>query len=92
MFIDIFSGMSGVEYSARNLIDDIDRNAEINFNSVLARLVGGKRTNYFSRQSRETRCYGAIVSFNNTADYRTHVHQAVFCQNPRMYTKVYKKG
>lgn len=34
------------------------------FNSIVAKMVGGKRVNFSLKDSYTTRCYAAVVSFN----------------------------
>ncbi|XP_050679072.1 uncharacterized protein LOC126975299 [Leptidea sinapis] len=49
---------------ARSLLYDVDSNMVEGFNSVVAKLVGGKRVNFSLKNSYQTRCHAAAVAFN----------------------------
>ena len=49
---------------SRSLINDCDSNSVEQFNSIVAKFVGGKRTNLIQRQTYQSRCAAAVVAFN----------------------------
>lgn len=51
---------------SRSLLEDVDTNSVERFNSVIAKVVGGKRSNFSLRQGYRACCNAAVVSFNNT--------------------------
>lgn len=55
-------------YNADSLIEDVDSNIVEQFNSVIAKYVGGKRINYSNGQNYSDRCYLAAIQFN-TGNY-----------------------
>ncbi|KOB67837.1 hypothetical protein OBRU01_19203 [Operophtera brumata] len=56
--------VSVVASNSRSLVYDVNSNRVECFNSVIAKLVGGKRINFSLRQTYQTRCNAAVVSFN----------------------------
>ncbi|CAG9772336.1 unnamed protein product [Ceutorhynchus assimilis] len=49
---------------ASSLIHDVDNNSVEQFNSIIAKFIGGKRINYCRRRSYQSRCAAAVVSHN----------------------------
>ncbi|CAG9763584.1 unnamed protein product [Ceutorhynchus assimilis] len=49
---------------AESLIHDVENNSVEQFNSVIAKFIGGKRVNYCQRRSYQSRCAAAVVSHN----------------------------
>lgn len=56
--------VSSVAAKSRSLIEDVDTNIVECFNSVIAKFIGGKRTNLAQKQGYQGRCSAAVVSFN----------------------------
>ncbi|XP_057662428.1 uncharacterized protein LOC130897534 [Diorhabda carinulata] len=63
-FQDILYVAERVTRNAESLILNMDNNAAECYNSVVAKLVGGKRINYTARRSYATRCEVAAISYN----------------------------
>lgn len=72
---------NGTSHS-RSLIEDVDSNAVEQFNSVIAKLVCGKRINYSQRRGYQTRCAGAVISFNTKRGFLTIVHRNILKNHP----------
>lgn len=49
---------------AKSLLHNLNNNRAEQFNSLVAKYVGGKRINYALRNSYALRCYAAVVAFN----------------------------
>ncbi|XP_069355893.1 uncharacterized protein [Maniola hyperantus] len=49
---------------SRSLINDFDSNTVEQFNSIIAKFVGSKRTNLIQRQTYQSRCAAAVVAYN----------------------------
>lgn len=56
--------VQSVANHTRSLIFDVDNNVVEQFNSIIAKFVGGKRINYAFSNSYEARCIAAVVSHN----------------------------
>ncbi|KAL0894185.1 hypothetical protein ABMA27_014210 [Loxostege sticticalis] len=56
--------ISSVASHAPSLINDVDSNSVERYNSIVAKLVGGKRINYSLKGSYQNRCNAAVISFN----------------------------
>ncbi|KOB52290.1 hypothetical protein OBRU01_26165, partial [Operophtera brumata] len=79
---------ANVASHSRSLIEDVDSNVVEQFNGVIAKLVGGKRINYSQRRSYQTRCAGAVISFN-TGKLLSTVHRNIIKKSPRKSLKKY---
>lgn len=67
--------MANVASYAPSLIHNVESNKVENFNSKIAKLVGGKRVNFSLKRGYETRCKGAAISHNTRALLsRTYTH------------------
>ncbi|KAK5645649.1 hypothetical protein RI129_004113 [Pyrocoelia pectoralis] len=51
-------------HHAASLIHDVDNNTVEQFNSIIAKYVGGKRVNYTKKRSYKSRCDAAVVAHN----------------------------
>ncbi|KAB0795633.1 hypothetical protein PPYR_12472 [Photinus pyralis] len=49
---------------ASSLIYDVDNNTVEQFNSIIAKYIGGKRINYSKKRSYQSRCAAAVISHN----------------------------
>ncbi|CAG4967512.1 unnamed protein product [Parnassius apollo] len=56
--------ISNVAAKSRSLVEDVDTNTVECFNSVIAKFIGVKRTNYALKGGYQGRCSAAVVSFN----------------------------
>ena len=76
--------------NAKSLLYDASSNSAENFNSVVAKFIGGKRVNYCFRGSYQARCNAATVARNSlTPRYR--VHKTLYNCSPGKYTKLLNK-
>lgn len=64
LFDDILEINERLVRNAESLIINMDNNAAELYNSILAKVVGGKRINYSWRRSYESRCERAAISYN----------------------------
>ncbi|KAL0852581.1 hypothetical protein ABMA27_016931 [Loxostege sticticalis] len=55
---------SQLAYNSRSLLKCYTNNRAEQFNSIVAKMVGGKRVNFSLKDSYSTRCYAAVVAFN----------------------------
>ncbi|XP_028168468.1 uncharacterized protein LOC114358650 [Ostrinia furnacalis] len=74
--------MSNVAAHAPSLIHDVDSNSVERYNSIVAKLVGGKRVNFSKSGSYQARCHAAVVSFN-THKVLTTVYKSIAGRSPR---------
>lgn len=81
---------ANVASHSRSLIEDVDSNVVEQFNGVVAKLVGGKRINYSQRRGYQTRCAGAVISFN-TGKLLSTVHRSTQNNTPRKALKKYEE-
>nr|XP_049695130.1 uncharacterized protein LOC110371421 isoform X2 [Helicoverpa armigera]XP_049695131.1 uncharacterized protein LOC110371421 isoform X3 [Helicoverpa armigera] len=63
--------ISNVAAKSRSLIEDVDTNTVECFNNVIAKFIGGKRTNFALKGGYQGRCHAAAVSFNTKAALST---------------------
>ncbi|KAJ8885508.1 hypothetical protein PR048_011706 [Dryococelus australis] len=72
---------------ATSFILYVDTNISENFNSVVAKTVGGKRGNFALRNSYQTRCEAAVVSINYKGGLHRVVHKSAVNKSPEFHTK-----
>jgi len=75
LFVRLIQIVSALSNNSRSLIEDVDNNVVERFNSIIAKCVGGKRINFSSGRSYQTRCKAAVVSFNTRrihGSYKCH--------------------
>lgn len=65
LYEQIMKSVKYLAYNSRSLIHDVDSNVVEQFNSIIAKLVGGKRINYALKRSYQARCCAAVVSHNS---------------------------
>ncbi|KAH9627660.1 hypothetical protein HF086_016393 [Spodoptera exigua] len=73
-----------------SLLEDVDTNAAECFNSVVAKIVGGKRINFSLRRGYRARCFAAVLSFNNPHPRHT-LHKKILGQSPRSILKNFEE-
>ncbi|KAF2891062.1 hypothetical protein ILUMI_15111, partial [Ignelater luminosus] len=61
---DIRSCINCLKYHAKSFIQNLTNNQAQSFNSVVAKLVGGKRVNPTKRGGYQLPCLAAAISFN----------------------------
>ncbi|GBP90191.1 hypothetical protein EVAR_64173_1 [Eumeta japonica] len=69
---------------SESLLEDVDTNVVERFNSVVAKIVGGKRINFSLRRGYRARCSAAVLSFNNPHPRHT-LHKKILGQSPKAY-------
>ncbi|GBP69097.1 hypothetical protein EVAR_87376_1 [Eumeta japonica] len=69
-----------------SLLEDVDTNVVERFNSVVAKIVGGKRINFSLRRGYRARCSAAVLSFNNPHPRHT-LHKKILGQSPKSILK-----
>ncbi|KAF5292500.1 hypothetical protein FQR65_LT01644 [Abscondita terminalis] len=65
IFDEFQSALLRVANNSSSLLYDVDNNSVENYNSIVNKLVGGKRINFCKRGSYESRCKAAAISVNN---------------------------
>ncbi|XP_047516704.1 uncharacterized protein LOC125057211 [Pieris napi] len=70
--------------NSQSLIEDETTNAVESYNSLVAKLVGGKRINFSQRRSYQSRCAAAVVSYN-TGKPITTLHKKMMGFSPRSH-------
>lgn len=72
----------------RSLILDVDSNAVERFNSIVAKMVGGKRINFASGQSYRYRCHTAQMQHNTGRAYSTFMEKTQPNTKNELMTKI----
>lgn len=67
----------------------METNSAETFNSIVAKFVGGKRINFSLKNSYETRCKAAAISYNRKGNFIAATHQAIYGINPGDHTTLY---
>jgi hypothetical protein len=86
-FDKLQSIISRVSQHARSLIYDVDSNIVEQFHSIVAKFVGGKRINYSKGRSYESRCFGAVLSFNSKSQMHYITHKTICGKSPSKFKK-----
>lgn len=68
------------------MIQKVNSNIAEVFNSIVAKFVGGTRTNFSARQSYSARCAASVVAFN-TKQPQTLLYNIFFYKNPNTFIK-----
>jgi len=84
---DIGSIRSALTYHTESLMFNLNNNAAENYNSILAKFVGGKRVNLCLRGSYELRCNAAVTAYNVGANRLSLFHKQVVNKSPGLFTK-----
>ncbi|XP_031350061.1 uncharacterized protein LOC116175858 [Photinus pyralis] len=74
--------------NAASLLQDVDTNAAESYNSVVAKFVGGKRINYSLKNSYQTRCEAASISYNTGGGFLAKVQERM-CGTIDHYTRIF---
>lgn len=87
LYEEIMKPVGYLANHSRSLIFDVDSNSVEQFNSIVAKFVGGKRINFSMRRSYQGRCAAAVVS-HNTKKPHSILHKSM-CNNisPNCYIK-----
>lgn len=73
-----------------HLILDVDSNIVEHYNSSVAMFTGGKRINYIQKNSYETRCTAAVVSYNTGRPFYK-LHKTLTKSSPKGYSKLFEE-
>lgn len=72
---------------AKSLLKDANNNIVEQFNSIVAKFVGGKRINYCLKTSYQARCSAAVVSHNSKMPLY-QLHKTMFDCSPGLISKL----
>lgn len=86
LFSKLSQHCSRLASHSRSLIYNVDSNIAETYNSVVAKMVGGKRINFSTKQSYAGRCAAAVVAFNTKRPHYV-LHKTVFDNSPRNILK-----
>lgn len=64
LMLKLQKNASQLAINSRSLLHCSTNNRAEQFNSIVAKMVGGKRVNFSIKDSYATRCYAAVVAFN----------------------------
>lgn len=87
LWADIQQYLLFLAANAESLILDVTNNTVEQFNNVIAKFIGGKRVNFTGRGSYQTRCYGAVTSWNSEAAIHSRIQKKIQGHSPGKYTK-----
>ncbi|KAF5281749.1 hypothetical protein FQR65_LT14544 [Abscondita terminalis] len=103
--IDYFDSMSAcglyedVEACFKRLIENafslnlnMTTNIAEQYNAIVCKFVGGKRINFSTKRSYETRCETAALSFNSSPEYHSYLHKQLVQKSPSSIKKKYIKN
>lgn len=77
--------------NSASLLHDVDNNKAENYNSIVNKMVGGKRVNFSLRGSYETRCKAAAIAFNNQGSFVDIVQESISEGEVGEYTKYFSQ-
>lgn len=78
--------ISSISNHSRSLLEDVDSNVVEQFNSIIAKFVGGKRINFSQRRSYTGRCMAALVAFNSKRPHY-ELHKTMYKKSPGKIVK-----
>lgn len=90
MMLEIINAVNRLVANAKSLITDVDNNICEQFNSVINKYIGGKRTNLSQRNAYNARVEAAVISFNSK-EYLRSIHKNITKQSPGTYLYSYYK-
>lgn len=65
VFLEFNRHLTRVANNASSLLHDVDTNMAECYNSIVNKLVGGKRINFSKKGSYQNRCIAAVANYNN---------------------------
>lgn len=68
--------------NAPSLLLDVDNNICEQFNSLINKHLAGKRINFSQTNSYNNRVEAAVISFNTSGKYISHVHKKITNKSP----------
>lgn len=72
--------------NSRSLLYDVDNNPVEQFNSIVAKMIGGKRVNFALHRSYQGRCAGAAIR-HNTKNLAYKTSRKMFSSSPGLFCK-----
>ena len=87
LFNKIMEIMNKFADHSKSLLYDISSNNVEEFNSIIAKFIGGKRINYCLKKSYQARCNAAVVSHNTRMPFYS-LHKSLFLRSPGIYCKL----
>nr|XP_049695083.1 uncharacterized protein LOC126054273 [Helicoverpa armigera] len=82
----IMTHTAQIAFHSKSLLHNVTNNRAEQFNSIVAKLVGGKRINFSLKNSYTARCHAAVVSFNS-ARPQYNIYKSKFDKSPGMSLK-----
>lgn len=90
LYFQLMSIMNSIADHSKSLLNDATNNIAEEFNSIIAKFLGGKRVNFCLGNSYKARCNAAAVS-HNTRTPHSQVLRIVNKSSPGRYVKKYEK-
>lgn len=84
---DILAARNLLAHHSSSLIHNVNNNCVENYNSVVAKYVGGKRINFSLKGSYQTRCHIALTSLNTGPSHISILHKKMTKASPGVFTK-----
>ncbi|XP_060858281.1 uncharacterized protein LOC132935681 [Metopolophium dirhodum] len=84
---DILAARNLLAHHSSSLIHNVNNNCVENYNSVVAKYVGGKRINFSLKGSYQTRCHIALTSLNAGPSHISVLHKKITKASPGVFTK-----
>lgn len=81
LMLKLQRNVSQLAHHSRSLLYNYTTNRAEQFNSIVAKTVGGKRINFSLKDSYSVRCYAAVVSFN-TGKPQTTLYKSAYQKSP----------
>lgn len=85
----LMANTTALSNHAQSLLHNLNNNRAEQFNSIVAKYVGGKRINYALTNSYTLRCYAAVVAFNTGAPIYT-LHKTISHKSPSVAMKTFE--
>ncbi|KAI4468489.1 dystroglycan-related [Holotrichia oblita] len=90
LYQDIMVIVDRIARNAESLVLNMDNNAAECYNAVVTKFTGGKRINFTSRQSYQTRCEAASIAYNTEpGQIQAYIHKKITNSSPGTFSKKY---
>lgn len=86
IFQDILETMNLMSFHSTSLIENVDQNIVEQFNSIVAKFVGGKRINFSLKKSYTIRVGGSVVQ-HNTKSIFSQLYKRKNARSPNSYAR-----
>jgi hypothetical protein len=87
LYNDVIACANRLAHHSSSLIRNMTNNSAENYNSVLAKFIGGKRVDYSKKGAYGMRCNLAGLSINYNDKFYTRLHTAIAHKSPGSHTK-----